>query len=758
MALTPPVSIKHALEVERFVKSENISVLIGRNLHLITVMSTELSVPYLITEENHLLGDISLVEQPEMVLTMFPGPDTIKQLIADLIVYFRMEDICLIYDTETGHSLIGHILSKNAIFIRSLQLNVLKTDADLMAAMIGFRSTGKTNIMVLVHPSNIPRMMNMAMQLSLLVPVYHWIIVTLDARVIDFKPWTDSGMNVTMFQLSHEETNGRTMPLQDSLLVDALSVVDHTVQNIRRRENRTVAGLKDAIEKANVIGWTGPIEFDEKGFRKNLILDIMGLNEKGRYKKGNWIESGANVTDRVKIHEPPFNDLLYDDEAWPLGRETVRVVSIAEDPFLRLKKDYKERLGNDRFEGYCADLLVELQKLVNFEYEIYFTPDDKFGTEDEDGNWDGMIRELMIGNASMSVSPLIISTEREAVVDFTKPFKQCDMNVLIARPDKKYNLLQFLTPLHWTVWILMAVAVIVLSIVLTMIDKFNPNDEFDAEQPRFSYSESLWFFSASLVQAGTESTPQVLSARILSSFWWFFSLIIISSYTANMAAFLTMSQISTPINGVLSLGDQNEVRYGTATGSRTADFFHRSSRETFRNMWLAMSAGNMVENTAVAVQKVVKGDYAFIWDAPVNDFIATQNCRTMAVGGPFQQQGYGIGLPMGATYRDVLTIAILKLNENGILQKLDEKYWGASKCALLEDAATNTDTAELEIQNVGGIFIILSCGILISLVVCGLTYCWRKRKEKLTNIHPKGITIEDKWNELQERRLGGKSL
>ncbi|XP_064623668.1 glutamate receptor ionotropic, kainate 2-like isoform X3 [Lineus longissimus] len=690
MALTPPVSIKHALEVERFVKSENISVLIGRNLHLITVMSTELSVPYLITEENHLLGDISLVEQPEMVLTMFPGPDTIKQLIADLIVYFRMEDICLIYDTETGHSLIGHILSKNAIFIRSLQLNVLKTDADLMAAMIGFRSTGKTNIMVLVHPSNIPRMMNMAMQLSLLVPVYHWIIVTLDARVIDFKPWTDSGMNVTMFQLSHEETNGRTMPLQDSLLVDALSVVDHTVQNIRRRENRTVAGLKDAIEKANVIGWTGPIEFDEKGFRKNLILDIMGLNEKGRYKKGNWIESGANVTDRVKIHEPPFNDLLYDDEAWPLGRETVRVVSIA--------------------------------------------------------------------NASMSVSPLIISTEREAVVDFTKPFKQCDMNVLIARPDKKYNLLQFLTPLHWTVWILMAVAVIVLSIVLTMIDKFNPNDEFDAEQPRFSYSESLWFFSASLVQAGTESTPQVLSARILSSFWWFFSLIIISSYTANMAAFLTMSQISTPINGVLSLGDQNEVRYGTATGSRTADFFHRSSRETFRNMWLAMSAGNMVENTAVAVQKVVKGDYAFIWDAPVNDFIATQNCRTMAVGGPFQQQGYGIGLPMGATYRDVLTIAILKLNENGILQKLDEKYWGASKCALLEDAATNTDTAELEIQNVGGIFIILSCGILISLVVCGLTYCWRKRKEKLTNIHPKGITIEDKWNELQERRLGGKSL
>jgi hypothetical protein len=78
-------------------------VLIGRDLDLITVMATELSIPYVITEENHLLADVTMFDPPEMVLTMYPGPRAIKNLISDLIVHFRLEDIHMIYDTEMGN-------------------------------------------------------------------------------------------------------------------------------------------------------------------------------------------------------------------------------------------------------------------------------------------------------------------------------------------------------------------------------------------------------------------------------------------------------------------------------------------------------------------------------------------------------------------------------------------------------------------------------------------------------------------------------
>ena len=42
---------------------------------------------------------------------------------------------------------------------------------------------------------------------------------------------------------------------------------------------------------------------------------------------------------------------------------------------------------------------------------------------------------------------------------------------------------------------------------------------------------------------GTDVTPKSLSGRIVGVAWWFFSLILISSYTANLAAFLTVERM-----------------------------------------------------------------------------------------------------------------------------------------------------------------------------------------------------------------------
>ena len=55
--------------------------------------------------------------------------------------------------------------------------------------------------------------------------------------------------------------------------------------------------------------------------------------------------------------------------------------------------------------------------------------------------------------------------------------------------------------------------------------------------------------------------------------WWFFTLIIISSYTANLAAFLTVERMSTPIESAEDLSDQNDISYGTLLGGSTMTFF-----------------------------------------------------------------------------------------------------------------------------------------------------------------------------------------
>jgi len=43
----------------------------------------------------------------------------------------------------------------------------------------------------------------------------------------------------------------------------------------------------------------------------------------------------------------------------------------------------EELVGNNRYEGYCADLAQKIAELVQFNYELKIVDDDKFGADDD---------------------------------------------------------------------------------------------------------------------------------------------------------------------------------------------------------------------------------------------------------------------------------------------------------------------------------------------------------------------------------------
>lgn len=69
------------------------------------------------------------------------------------------------------------------------------------------------------------------------------------------------------------------------------------------------------------------------------------------------------------------------------------------------------------------------------------------------------------------------------------------------------------------------------------------------------------------------SRHRALSTRTLASIWWFFTLIMISSYTANLAAFLTVSRMASPIENADDLAKQTVITYGTKYDGSTYNFF-----------------------------------------------------------------------------------------------------------------------------------------------------------------------------------------
>ena len=73
-----------------------------------------------------------------------------------------------------------------------------------------------------------------------------------------------------------------------------------------------------------------------------------------------------------------------------------------------LKKSDKALVGNDRFEGFCIDLLKELANILGFSYEIRLVPDGRYGSQDDKGQWNGMVREL-IEHVSLREEGLYVS-------------------------------------------------------------------------------------------------------------------------------------------------------------------------------------------------------------------------------------------------------------------------------------------------------------------------------------------------------------
>ena len=50
-----------------------------------------------------------------------------------------------------------------------------------------------------------------------------------------------------------------------------------------------------------------------------------------------------------------------------------------EEPYMILKQNHEQLEGNDRYEGYCVDLLKKLEQKANITWVIKLVNDSKYG-------------------------------------------------------------------------------------------------------------------------------------------------------------------------------------------------------------------------------------------------------------------------------------------------------------------------------------------------------------------------------------------
>ncbi|KAH6928613.1 hypothetical protein HPB50_017480 [Hyalomma asiaticum] len=150
-------------------------------------------------------------------------------------------------------------------------------------------------------------------------------------------------------------------------------------------------------------------------------------------------------------------------------------------------------------------------------------------------------------------------------------------------------------------------------------------------------------------------------------------------------------------------------------------------------MWHAMRE-DLAPSTAQGVARVQRGGYAFLMESTSIEYVVQRHCELTQIGGLLDSKGYGIALPQGSPYRNIFSSAILRLQENGTLHVLKERWWKvrhpSSRCPEEENPARAGSASELGLPKLGGVFVVLLAGLGFACLVAFAEFVLNARSSR----------------------------
>ncbi|XP_066583373.1 glutamate receptor ionotropic, kainate 2-like [Prorops nasuta] len=699
----------------------------------------------------------------DITVNLYPQPETLGTAFYDLINAYEWKTFVIVYEESRGlihtHKLIDQWNdSKHNVLLFNLG-----TGSNYRDVFQEIKNSETEDILIDCSYEILDEVLKQAQQVGLLTEKYRIIVTSLDLQTLDLDPYQYSGVNFTGVRLI-DPTNDLVASIFNSpnldwglskpseITVDAALMYD-AVQLFARAFKQ----LKDAIKgdvkqlpcngteswehgislsnfmrSTEMDGLTGKIKFDTTGLRSTFNLDILRLLNTGLSKVASW-----NITEGIAIEKTKSNTTVRNEEL-SLQNRTFIVLISTNPPYGFLKESAAMMTGNDRYEGFTIDIIVELSKSLGFNYTFEEQKDNLYGTySNATGKWNGMLRKIIDNEADLAITDLTITKKRQEAVDFTTPFMNLGISILFKTSNKAPpSLFSFLLPFSSGVWLYLMGAYVIVSILFFIIGRLSPAEwtnpypcieEPETLENQFTLRNSFWFTIGSIMQQGSEIAPIGISTRMMAGCWWFFCLIMVSSYTANLAAFLTVETKMPPFTDVEGLKN-SKIKYGAKASGSTIDFFKEASQESFREMYNYMQANAkevLLSKNEEGSNKVKEGGFAFLMESTSIEYLKERDCELEQVGGLLDEKGYGIAMRKHSPYRNDLNTAILKLQESGKLTEL-KKVWftekrGGGKC---HEEGGSSEAAELDLNNVGGVFLVLSVTCALSLFYTSFEFLW----------------------------------
>ncbi|XP_046802065.1 glutamate receptor ionotropic, NMDA 2B isoform X2 [Lucilia cuprina] len=512
------------------------------------------------------------------------------------------------------------------------------------------------------------------------------------------------------------------------------------------------------------------IEFTADGDLKSAELKIMNLRPGANNKNLVWEEIGV-----WKSWETQKLDIR--DIAWPGNSHAppqgvpekfhLKITFLEEAPYINLSPadpvsgkclmdrgvlcrvaadhemadiDVGQAHRNESFyqccSGFCIDLLEKFAEELGFTYELVRVEDGKWGTL-ENGKWNGLIAELVNRKTDMVLTSLMINTEREAVVDFSEPFMETGIAIVVAKRTGIISPTAFLEPFDTASWMLVGIVAIQAATFMIFLFEWLSPSGYDMKlylqntnvtPYRFSLFRTYWLVWAVLFQAAVHvDSPRGFTSRFMTNVWALFAVVFLAIYTANLAAFMITREEFHEFSGlndsrlVHPYSHKPSFKFGTIPYSHTDSTINKYYKE----MHYYMRQYNK-SSVADGVAAVLNGNLdSFIYDGTVLDYLVAQDedCRLMTVGSWYAMTGYGLAFSRNSKYVQMFNKRLLEFRANGDLERL-RRYWMTGTCRPGKQEHKSSDPLALE-QFLSA-FLLLMAGILLAALLLLLEHVYFK--------------------------------
>ncbi|XP_076250040.1 glutamate receptor ionotropic, kainate 2-like isoform X2 [Rhynchophorus ferrugineus] len=703
-----------------------------------------LQIPYFSTHWR----PMTTVDNNLATFNLYPDANLYSQALLTIIKSLDWKKFVIIYEADENLINLQDVIKyqehregydKNDVLIKSLGPGL-----DYRPLLKKVAKSGIRRIILDCHSDKILDILKQAVEVKLLPDIStSFFLVSLDAHTLDysnvapgtnittirlFNPFDDSFQKVA--EQYYPTIPSEKLPVQTVLQHDAMLLLATTITSLLNDDP-----MLDVSSESKYCNSTEP--YEDTLSLINRIRDTVfpeGLSDKPIAVWDSDQPDEIHLTRNATEREAELQKRLMNHNfivSSKIGR-----------PYLMLS-NLPGATGNARYKGYSMDLITEIAKLMNITFEFILTRDNLHAN---------IVDDLINRRADLGICDFTITHQRRELIDFSMPFMSLGISILHKEPEVEglNNMYAFMDPFSWKVWVYIVTLYLVLSLIILITARLDPDDWENPHPCNQSPEEleniwniknCLWLTLGSIMTQGCDILPKGISSRIATAMWWFFSLIMTSSYTANMAAFLTMQKEVDVINNVEELANQNKIKYGIMKGGSTQEFFRYSNNSLYQKMWAVMRNENpsVFEDTNdKGVERVISTKhslYAFFMESTQIEYELERKCQLRKVGSWLDSKSYGIGMPFGADYRHAINSAVLKLQENGKLNELKAKWWKedieGTPCSSIFDEEGNQE--ELTLAHVGGVFVVLGAGLCLAILFAIVEFLW--------NVH--NIAVEE---------------